>query len=379
MRIAAITLASALLGAASARGAGGHPLDRAAEVVAEVAPLVEKACGAKFETPPGVVELPDETAAEVFAQDLRPEFDRRYAELSLPQRAGLLRISAIGSLRSCLARYSFSTRKIVVVRSGFDAQCAAMKATGDRAVELLRVSLAHECVHALDDARFDLSKIYRSAADDEAVRAIAMIAEGRAVHFGRIAAAEAGAPPDLVDLLPGGPTPKTEREWHVHLTYRLGARFVGDLAARGGLGLAEKALREPPGTTWSICVPSRRPEGPPDERPAAVLARAEPAATARTLSDLQLRERYAALLGLEAAEKLLEPVRGGAQALVDGTNSAVLAFADESAAKRFEELSRDEAPTVRRGTLVARALGVGQEAALARLTAALDQPPLEKK
>jgi hypothetical protein len=351
-----------------------HPLSRAQELLSDVAPLVEAACGAKFASPPRVVALSEMSAAVVFGEDMRPEFDRRYANLPEAQRENLLRLAAATSVRSCLARYSFGTKNIVVVREGFDVQCASLKVTGARATHLLRVSLAHECVHALDDARFDLAKLYRGAADDEALRAVAMIAEGRAVHFGRIAGAQTGAPTDLVELLPGGPSPSGEREWHANLTYRLGARFIGELVARGGTDLADLAITAPPATTWSVCLPSRWPDGRLDERPAQILARAGLGQAAKPLSELQLRARYCAMRGFEATESLFEKDAGGAQALVEGTNAAVLAFFEEDAARRFEEVSRAEAPTRRSGTVVVRAIGTSQDATVERLLAAVEAP-----
>lgn len=371
MKTAWIAAAVLAFASAGARAADDHPLGHAQELLAEVAPLVEKACGAAFPAPPRVVALSEPSAQAVFAEDMRPEFERRYASLPESQRAGLLKLAAQTSVRSCLARYSFGTHNVIVVREGFDTQCAALKVEGERAMQLLRVSLAHECVHALDDTRFGLAKLYRGAADDEALRAVAMVAEGRAVHFGRIAANAAGAPKDLVDLLPGGDPPKSEREWHVNLTYRLGARFVGALVERGGVALADRATASPPASTWALCVPSRWPDGVRDERGARALAAIGFGDAAKPLSELQLLERYASLRGLEAAEKLFADHVGGAQALVDGTNAAVLAFADEDAAKRFEEVSRAECPTVRSGTLVARALGTAQESVLAKLSEAL--------
>jgi hypothetical protein len=261
---------------------------------------------------------------------------------------------------------------VVVVREGFDTQCRSLGVEGERARQLLLVSLAHECVHALDDARFSLAKLYRGAADDEALRAVAMVAEGRAVHYGRIAASAAGAPKDLVELLPGGPEPRGEREWHAHLTYRLGARFVAALVERGGNALADRAMTSPPASTWPVCTPSRWPDGRADERALAVLGRAGMKDAAKPLSELQLLERYASLHGLDTAERLFASHLGGAQALVDGTNAAVLAFADEDAAKRFAEVSEKECPTARRGTLVLRALGTEQNAVLAKLAATAD-------
>jgi len=349
----------------------GHPIGRAQELLADVAPFVEKACGAAFQSPPRVVALSASSAASVFAEDMRPEFDRRYAHLPSSQRENLLKLAAQTSVGSCLARYSFDTKHIVVVREGFDVQCAALKVEGERATHLLRVSLAHECVHALDDARFDLAKLYRGAADDEALRAVAMVAEGRAVHFGRIAAAATGAPPDLVDLLPGGPSPRTEREWHANLTYRLGARFVGELVARGGAALPDRAMAAPPASTWFVCVASRWPDGRVDERPAQTMSRAGLADDAKPLSELQLRERYCAMKGFDATEALFGRFAGGAQALVGGTNAAVLAFTDEDAAARFEAVSGEEAPTRRSGTIVVRAIGESQDAMVRALADAV--------
>jgi hypothetical protein len=373
MRLATAAFALALLVAATGRAEVEHPLGHAQEILAEVAPHVEAACGAKFESPPRVVALSEASAQAVFAEDMRPEFDRRYAALPEGQREGLLKLAAQTSVRSCLARYSFGTRNVVVVREGFDTQCKALGVEGDRARQLLRVSLAHECVHALDDARFSLSTLYRGAADDEALRAVAMVAEGRAVHFGRIAALAAGAPKDLAELLPGGAQPRGERDWQAHLTYRLGARFVAALVERGGNALADKAIESPPVSTWPVCQPARWPDGRPDERARGVLARAGLADAIKPLSELQLVVRYASMHGLETAEKLLDRHLGGAQALVEGTNSAVLAFADEDAAKRFAEVSVTECPTARRGTLVLRALGTTQEAALETLAAAAEK------
>jgi hypothetical protein len=378
MRAAVLALGLSLALGGPARAEDEHPLGRAQELLAEVTPHVETACGAKFPSPPRVVALSEASAQAVFTEDMRPEFDRRYASLPPSQREGLLKLGAQTSVRSCLARYSFGTRNVIVVREGFDAQCRALGVEGGRAKQLLLVSLAHECVHALDDARFSLAAAYRGAADDEALRAVAMVAEGRAVHFGRIAALAAGAPRDLAELLPAGPEPKGEREWHANLTYRLGERFVAALVERGGVTLADKAMTSPPPTTWSVCVPARWPDARGDDRAMRVLARAGLKEQAKPLSDLQLRERYAAMHGFDAAESLFAPHLGGAQGLADGTNAAALVFADEESAKRFEEVSRKECPTARKGAVVVRALGGAAETALASLLAAVDEPPPPK-
>lgn len=379
MRLGPLVVAAALLAPLRASAEDDHPLGRAQEILADVAPLVEKACGAKFDVPPRVVALSRVSAAAVFAKDMKPEFERRYPGIPENVRAGMIARHAEASVNSCLARYSFDTRNVIVVREGFDQQCEALKVEGERREQLLVVTLAHECVHALDDQRFSLSKLYRGVADDEALRAVAMTAEGRAVHFGRIAARQLGAPKDLVELLPGGEKPKGPQEWHANLTYRLGARFIASLVERGGVALADKAIASPPALTWSICSPSRWPDARPDPRPAQVLARAGLEKETKTLSELQLLERYADMKGLDAAEKLFASHMGGAQAPYAANNCAVLAFADEESAKRFEEVSRAECPTSRKGTLVARAAGDAIDFAIDVLDRALAETPAESR
>src|SRR5678810_1200982 len=114
MRYAYAAVCAALLLPAAARAEEEHPLGRAQEILAEGAPHVETACGAKFESPPRVVALSETAAQAVFAEDMRPEFERRYAARPEGQREGLLKLAAQTSVRSCLARYSFGTRNIIV-------------------------------------------------------------------------------------------------------------------------------------------------------------------------------------------------------------------------------------------------------------------------
>lgn len=370
--LAAVASAAVLAGAAVAV-AGDPPEDelaRASRVLAEAAPLVEAACGAKFGRAPQVRLLTEDDAARAFADDLRPEIERRYPGATEGQRTTLLRAAASNAAQSCVARYSVTSRTIVLVRAGFERQRAALSVP---AGALLRAALAHEAVHALDDARFDIGRLYREAPDDEALRARAMVVEGRATHFGRAVAAQLGVPGDRPELhLPGGRDVSGEREWTLRLTYGLGERFVAALVARGGTALADRALSEPPALTWTVCDASRWPGGRPDDAPSRVLAAAGFGAEGRPLSELQLRARYAALDGVERADALLAGFRGGAQALVESTNAAVLAFADDAGAKAFEQRQRDAgAPVGRLGRYVVRAEGENAAAVLTNLSAAL--------
>lgn len=340
-------------------------LDDAPRLLGIVVPLVEAACGARFRAPPRVAILSEEDAVPPFAEDLRPEVERRYAQATEGQRATMLRVAASNAARSCVARYSVSAKTIVLVRSGFERQRAGLDVPAGR---LLLASLCHEAVHALDDERFDLAKLYREARDDEALRARAMLVEGRATHFGRTAASHLGVPPgDDALFLPGGREVKGEREWMLRMTYALGERFV----AERGVEAADRAVASPPDLTWHLCEPSRWPDARPDPRPFEVFEAAGLAAGARPISDLQLRVRYTALDGAGEAEALLAGYRGGAQVFDGTTNAAVLAFADEPSAAEFEKrLLAAASPVQRVGTIVLRAEGADATGVLGKLGAA---------
>lgn len=354
-----------------------HPVDRAGELLARVVPRVEEACGTTFPEPPRVRVLSAREAEAVFREDLRDEVARRYPEATDAQRSTLLAATARSSVASCIARYSFHEEAIVVVRSSFDDQRERAGFGEDEAEGLLLVVLAHEAVHALDDVHHDLERHYAEAPDAEALRARAMVAEGRAVHFGNLAARAAGERGRALTLLPGGDAPSGLHTWMLRLTYAGGHDCVRVVEGRGGHDLGLRLLREPPATTHHVFHPERWLDGDEDTRPARLLERADLGAAVTVLSELALRARYASLGSEEASRELFAGFRGGAQALVDATNVAVLAFATAADATRYVETAGEEAPTERIGTLVLRAAGDAADALLARVRAAA-RAPLER-
>ena len=332
-----------------------HALDAAQEILDGLVPHVVAVSGASFTA---ALVLDAASARAVFTAVLRDEIERRHAALTPGQRLALLQAQASSSVASCLARYSFSRRAIVLVRESFDAQRGGAGFEEHEARDLLAAVLAHEAVHALDDERFDLDAFYAAAPDDEALRARAMSAEGRAVHLARLAAARAGVPGRARTLLPGGDRPRDAHAWTLRLTYELGAAYVADERAPDGRRLFDA----PPGETLAIVRPDL---AEIDGRPREILSGALADARVGPLSALQLRARYAALLGPERSGRLFARYAGGAQALVHDTNVVVLAFETEDAAEAYRALAADDAPTRRSGTLVVRAFGPAAETLLA--------------
>ncbi len=347
----------------------------APRMLEEAVPLLEKVMGAKFKQPPQVLILSAEASLAVFKEDLRPEVLRRYPAATPGQRRTLLGALAAASVRSTVARYSVTRKSFVLVRESFRSQAAAQGFEGAAAREFLMAAIAHEAVHALDDQEFDLAALYGGAADREALRAVSMIIEGRAVHFGAAVAEKLGVRKEIRNLLPGGKKPKDRRAWTFHLTYQQGAAFTAALIDRGGLDLAARAMREPPKLTSFLFHPERWPDKDVDQRPAKLLRKVFPDAQPQPLSELELRARYADLDGLAAANELIAGVVGGSQWLWKNTNLAVLAFDTEEAARRYLQRSQKEVPAARSGTLLIRAAGPAAKEAVDLLYAAMESLP----
>jgi hypothetical protein len=360
----------ALLLSPSARLLGAEdPLEDAGALLETIAPLIERELGQAFPKPPKVCLFDLEGAKAVFRVDLAPEILRRYPNATAGQRRTLLDALSASSAHSCVARYSVSAKTIVLVREGF---AAGSEAVGGAARELLTAALAHEAVHAHDDGRFDLASLYAGAADREALRAVSMVIEGRAVHYGTAVARALEVSEDVLRLVSGERPAKDRRGFAFQLTYRSGAAFTAALLSRGGAELAERALSKPPTLTWAVFHPEFWPAGKVDPGPALVLKKAFPGAKIEPLSELELRARYAEMDGVEKMAELFRGFRGGGQALVEGTNAAVLAFATSEDAERFLARSLKEVPAAREGKLVARAAGPAAAELVPRLAKVLE-------
>jgi hypothetical protein len=389
---ASMRFAPFLLLAALAAPASGdtHVVESATSILNLVIPRIEEVCEARFETRPAVREVSDLVARRIAAEDVRPELERQYPGVTEGQMRFLTQMHSTSLARSCLARYSLSRKEIVLVRETFDTQREALGIDEADAWPLLASTLAHECVHALDDARFDLAKLYRSAPDEEALRARVMVVEGRGLAFGRRVATMLDLPERVRELLPGGREPDDYRAWGIRLTSEYGLRFVETILTRGGVELVDRfvetllakggpelvdrAMLEPPATTHLVCQPGIWPDGKEDPAPRRLLERLGLGETAAVLSELQLRTRYAAADGLETADRLFADYRGGAQALVGKTNVAALAFGSEDAAARYAERSRREAQVLHDGgVVVLRVAGEGAKEVAGDLRARLER------
>jgi len=341
-RIGALLLALAVAACAAAPEPAPvieGPLDLAA-LALEVRPAVEAVLGAPV---PEAAAVPLEaTRGELEAdlvEDLRPQVERLHPEASALARETLLRVTARSSSVSVIARYSAARGRIFVAPENLLPQMEAAGLPTDPATarDFAAAVLAHEMVHAADDAAGGLASLFRDAPDAEAVRALGMVLEGRAVHYARLAAERLGLRPEAAAVLPGGRGPLDERRARFLLAYREGAAFAAALEARGGRALAARPLAHPPRLTSTLFHPERYGESGEEGVPDLVAALAASGfdGTAAT-SELDLRARWLPLLGEEATIRAFSGYRagagrdrpgGGVSVSVHGTEEAAAAYA----------------------------------------------------
>ena len=352
------------------------PLDLAA-LAREVRPAVEAVLGAAV---PEVAAIPvAATRAELetdLVEELRGQVDRLHPGASPLARETLLRATARSSSVAVVARYSAARKRIFVAPENLATQAEAAGLPDDpgTARDFAAAVLAHEMVHAVDDAAAGLPGLFREAPDAEAMRALGMVLEGRAVHFARKAAACLGLRPEAASVLPGGRGPLDERRARFLLTYREGAAFAAALEERGGPALAARPLSAPPRLTSTLFHPERYGDTGEDRGPdLAAALRAAGFEGAGATSELDLRARWLPRAGEEATARAFAGYRCGAG--VDRRNGGVSVSLHDSPerAEAYADALRDlyaktpaeglKAVVLVEGPLVAGAVNPSAEAA----------------
>lgn len=274
-RVVAVAVAALLVVASvasfvvGAGGAGPAAPGRAIEdVLPSIQDFVARQRGLAFEHPVVVTSLGDEAfEARVTELDDEDRQDLRDAELEL-QALGLLDRGV--DLEAVVSGFSAGA-----VLGFYDPETDELVVRGNRPTPFVRVVLAHELVHALEDQHFDLD---RDDLGDEAFFGFQALVEGSAERIsdryrGALSVAErreadaeerrrAGAVPDVPEVV----------RVVFGFPYSLGPGLVAAVLGAGGQARLDAAFADPPSSTEHVLHPDRYLAGErprPVDRPAA--------------------------------------------------------------------------------------------------------------
>jgi hypothetical protein len=231
------------------------------EVVAQISDLVEEERGLDFLEPVDVeLEADDEFEARLFE-----DFEEDAAELEryepLYKAFGL--VEADGDLARDL-REAYS----VGVVGFYDSETKELVVRGAALTPFVRVTIAHELTHALDDQHFGLHRPEYDDADDEIGFGFTALVEGVATQVenayldGLPEAEQAQYDQELNDLA-GGVIPDVSMALLelISAPYTEGPDFVAAVQDEGGADRLDEAYDDPPTTSEQVLVPEAFLEG----------------------------------------------------------------------------------------------------------------------
>ncbi|HXF58074.1 MAG TPA: hypothetical protein VNO34_10995 [Actinomycetota bacterium] len=236
--------------------------------LAEVARQVEEVRGLRFERPVPAQPVTQARIGELVTAGIRRDFPREVAERrerawalmgAIPQDSDLFRSVVDFAASQVVGFYDTVAKRLVFV--------------GDPSPSpLARLTLAHELTHALQDQRFDLTRLdaLGRACRDEEASALQALVEGDAQDVSIRWAQRHLSLDEVLELqLEAGalaPPPASVPpfvEGQFLFPYEAGQRFVRALLARGGQEALDRAFQDPPRSTEQVLHPERFPNDAP--------------------------------------------------------------------------------------------------------------------
>lgn len=152
-----------------------------AEWTKELTPLVEKAAGRKFKTPPKVRLTDREGVAKALSAELFAQFKVLLAD----QKEAELRTAAEGTAKGLavvlLGKFAYSEGEVLMLPRNVAVLLKLTKTDAKFTVPIVRLILAHELTHALQDQEVNLSRTLASPSTIDRRTALNCIIEGQAV------------------------------------------------------------------------------------------------------------------------------------------------------------------------------------------------------
>lgn len=147
--------------------------------VKDVLPALEAAAGRQFKTKPTVVWVDPETLSVLMADELRQIYGTAFPGLQ-PDLVEQMAQSAALSLGGLLGKYTPKNHTVHISTNPFKSGLESGEYSAQQATDMVRLVVAHELAHALQQEKTDLLAALMTSQDADAVEANRATIEGQA-------------------------------------------------------------------------------------------------------------------------------------------------------------------------------------------------------
>lgn len=234
----------------------------------ELIPLVEELNGREFKSTPEVATTGNFEMIQILGNDLVPQYQNQLPEVSKPSIMLRSYISAGLVAPALMGKYGVMDKVVYVLPENVRATMEETEIPISLEEDLMKIIIAHELTHALQDQEIDLNEsVLEMTSPDESYAFQASI-EGHAVYIQNAVAERL----DLIQAADAGrkilSAPDTQEEaWLIdqfamadavrsESIYLGGENFISHHAAEGGIGKIWEILEAPPTQTSMIFKPA---------------------------------------------------------------------------------------------------------------------------
>lgn len=240
---------------------------QAEKMIAETLPLVEKHTGRKFDAFPDWTLASTDEVRDALARDLAPQFAALESALSPEEARGFAEMQAAAMAPFLLGKWGFLDRQIFLAPQRVAPLMELIEIEKWHTDAIVRVIVAHELAHALQDQVAGIGDRFGSITSTEESLAFNALVEGHAVFVAEKVGRELGLSLAEIEatqrllaraVSQGDPVLDMLSEVaasHFEQTYLGGASFCAHHYARGGNERLWELFTKPPLTTAMIAKP----------------------------------------------------------------------------------------------------------------------------
>lgn len=238
---------------------------QAESYVAQLVPIVEKMSGRKFRTHPKVRITSAKAVIQILTEELVPQCRRLQPQRSDSEILQSAKTSATAVSNNLLGKYGTQTSTLYIIQENFRPRMLDCRIAPSHEQALVKLIIAHELTHALQDQYVGLARLLNSATTADQSLAISSTLEGHAVFVQEKIAQYLGLSASqkeytraigvAVGADPLGNIIGTLEARIVSDTYLEGKSFIAWQMKKGGNELVWKILAQPPVKSSMILHP----------------------------------------------------------------------------------------------------------------------------